>query len=596
MGGCEPPPYFHNQVGILTEVAHATPTPRYYDPDSLPAMLGSSRSNTPTNGTDIFYPYPWKGGPSHFSDAIDYMITASMGILSIAADRKEKWLYNMYAMGRDAIEEAEKEGPFAYVVPEEQWDASEAYRLINVLRKTGIEVHRARRAFSAEGTEYDAGSFVILGGQAFRPMLSDLMEPQEYPDRRSTDGTPQIPYDLAGWTLPMQMGVQVDPVQEPFRASLEEITTTPLPQAQGEISPQSDYGFLLARQQNASIEAINRLLADGEQVFWLGDSLDTDEGAYPPGTLIIEASEETRERVALLAEELGLDFEGLQNKPESPLHPLTIPRIGLYKSWVANMDEGWTRWLLKNYAFKVDTLHDADIKNTDLSRYHAIILPSQNAASILNGHPEHTIPFEYTGGLGLEGAFSLKRYVEQGGTLVTLDAASDFVIEQFGLPIRNAVRDVPRQQFFIPGSLIRTHVDTQHLIATGMQEEVAVSFQRSRAFETVRLSGKGEGGQEEVLIAPKPAVQVVARYAEENLLMSGWALGEEKYIGGKAALMNAQLGKGNVVLFGFRPQFRGQPGGTYKLLFNALLAAALDEDAVYMEEGEELPAPSEQSN
>ena len=202
-GGMRTAPYFHNMIGILTETAHATPTPRYYDPEKKPKMLGSRRSNTPTNGTDIFYPYPWEGGDSHFRDAIDYMITASMGILSLAADRKEKWLYNIYSMGRDAIDSAKI---YAYVIPKKQWDPGEAYRLVSVLRKTGIEVHQAERAFSAGGKEYEAGSFVMMADQAFSPMLTDLMEPQEYPDRRAADGTPQVPYDLAGWTLPSPDG------------------------------------------------------------------------------------------------------------------------------------------------------------------------------------------------------------------------------------------------------------------------------------------------------------------------------------------------------------------------------------------------------
>ena len=595
-GGMRTVPYFHNQIGILTETAHATPTPRFYDPDSIPATLGSSRSNTPTNGTDIFYPYPWKGGESHFGDAVDYMMTASMGILSIAADRKEKWLYNMYAMGRDAIESAAKKNVHAYVIPAEQWDKGEAHRLVQVLRKTGIEVHRARRSFSAGNATYETGSYVVYGGQAFMPMLVDLMEPQAYPDRLSANGTPQIPYDLAGWTLPMQMGVTVETIESPFKASLEAITDIEFPIAEGAVDNNAAFGFLLTHRENVSAEAANHLLAAGDRVYWLDEALTMDGTTHPAGSIVIESREGTRERVERLAMELGLSFQGIDAIPEVAMHALANPRIGLYKSWVANMDEGWTRWLLENYAFPVDTLHDADIHQGNLSEYHAIVLPSQNAASILNGHRPNTRPEEYTGGLGLKGALSLKEYVEGGGTLIALDAASDFAIEQFGLPVRNVVKDVVRQQFFIPGSLIKADINVEHPIAFGMQEQVAVSFQRSRAFETVRLSGVGEGGREDLEEAPAPAVQVVARYPEKDLLMSGWALGAEKHIGGKAALMNVKLGDGNVVLFGFRPQFRGQPGGTYKLFFNALHAATITDAPLLLDEGSALPTPADTSN
>ncbi len=591
-GGMRTAPYFHNMIGILTETAHATTTPRTYDHNSKAATLGSRISSTPTNGTDVFYPYPWEGGASRFSDAVDYMITASMGILSIAADRKEKWLYNIYSMGRDAMESSDY---YAYIVPKEQWDDSESYRLIDVLRKTGIEVHRAKKPFTAGGSEYAAGSFVIKLDQAFAPMLTDLMEAQSYPDRRFEDGSPQVPYDLAGWTLPLQMGVEVERIVAPFKASLDEITDTKVPREAGTItssgSPESNFGYILSHNQNAGVEATNQLLAAGDRIFWTSKELSVHGKTYPPGSIVIQKSENTAQHIQRIAETLGLSFDGIVEAPEDELHELQSPRIAIYKSWVANMDEGWTRWLMEHFAFPVDTLHDVDIKTGALEKYHAIILPSQQASRMLNGHAEQTMPAEYTGGLGLEGALALKNYVASGGTLVALDAASDFAIEQFGLPVRNVVKGQAPEQFFIPGSLIRTSINTRHPLAFGMQEETAVSFQRSRAFEVVQLDRRGEGGEEDIEKAQMPDVQVVASYAEEDLLMSGWALGEEKHIGGKAAMMNIPLGDGNVVLFGFRPQFRGQPGSTYKLLFNALHAATLDQLPAFTEKGNALPSP-----
>jgi glutamine amidotransferase-like uncharacterized protein len=187
------------------------------------------------------------------------------------------------------------------------------------------------------------------------------------------------------------------------------------------------------------------------------------------------------------------------------------------------------------------------------------------------------MPEGLTGGMGLEGAAALKRFVEEGGTLVALDAASDFVIEQFGLPIRNTTAGVASSEFFIPGSLVRAEVDTDHPLAWGMQEEVAASFVRSRAFEAVALSRIREGGVERLGATPAPPIEVVVSYANEDILMSGWALGEKAHIGGKGAVVRVRVGRGDVVLFGFRPQFRGQPRGTYKLFFNALHGATLEE-------------------
>ena len=576
-GGMRTVPYFHNMVGILTETAHATPSPRYFDPDSIPKMIAGRRGGGhPTNGTNIFYPDPWEGGESRFRDPVKYMLTGSMAVLRIASDRREHWLYSIYAMGRDAIEKGEAEAPYAYVIPPEQWNDGEEQSLVNVLRIGGVEVQRATEAFQAGDQDYPAGSYVIYTAQAFRPYVVDLLEKQDYPDRRSTpNGPPEPPYDLAGWTLPMQMGVQVDRVEAAFEATTEPVTE-PVSEEAGTVQGDGDYGYVFSHRPNASILAANRLLGDDEKVLWAGAAVEAQGQTFDAGTFVVEGSgASTRRRVEALAQDLGLDFYGIDAEPGA-LHALKPPKIGLYKSWRSNMDEGWTRWLLTDYAFDADTLHDADVRTADLSQYHAIVLPHQGVEGLLNGHMPGTMPEEYTGGLGLEGSVALKRYVEQGGTLVALDGASDFVIEQFGLPVENTVAGTSPNQFFIPGSLVRMTVDTDHPLAFGMEEEATASFVRSRAFKTVGLSGKGEGGREDLPAAPPPPVEVIAKYAKNDILMSGWALGEERHIGGMGAMMRVEVGQGDVVLFGFRPQFRGQPRGTYKLFFNALHAATLD--------------------
>ncbi len=400
----------------------------------------------------------------------------------------------------------------------------------------------------------------------------DLLEKQDYPDRRRTpDGPPDPPYDLAGWTLPMQMGVNVVRLDESFGASTQPLNTYPQVEP-GEVSGNARFGYALSPRRNASIQAVNRLTRAGEQVSRSTTAFDAGRNEYPAGSYIIEnRGPDSVTRINELANELGLDFQGLRNIPDTELEQLSAKRIGLYKSWVANMDEGWTRWLLENYEFDLENLSDQDVRDSDLSRFDAILLPSQGADSLLNGHTPGTMPEEYVGGLGLAGALALKEYVEAGGTLVTLDAASDFAIQQFGIPVENTVAGTTDRQFFIPGSLIRAKVDTEHSLTAGMQEEIATSFVNSRAFEVVTLPRTMEGGEVQTMEPPEQPVETIVSYAEEDLLMSGWALGEEDYIAEKAAMMRVALGEGNVILFGFRPQFRGQPRATYKLLFNSLL-------------------------
>ncbi|MEJ2370069.1 MAG: hypothetical protein P8Y07_04370 [Gemmatimonadales bacterium] len=230
--------------------------------------------------------------------------------------------------------------------------------------------------------------------------------------------------------------------------------------------------------------------------------------------------------------------------------------------------------MLERYGFDFTTLRDADIRDGGLEDLDAILLPHQSAEDILNGHTSGTMPEEYTGGLGLKGALRLKRWVEAGGTLIAVDGASDFVIDEFGLPVRNSVKDVSAEALAVPGSLLRLDVDSDDPIGFGIPEETAASFVSSRAFETVAMAGDEEGAKVE-----REEVDVAAWYGQEDLLLSGWELGAERYLAGRPAVMRVRVGEGQVVLIGFRSHFRGQPRATFKLLFNSMLAASSEEPA-----------------
>lgn len=561
-GGMRTTPYYHNQIGILTEVAHATPTPRYYDPEKKPRNVGG----TPSNGTEIFYPYPWEGGESHFRDAVDYMLTASMAVLDLAADKKDEFLYNIYDMGKDAIENTKE--AFAYIIPKEQWNPSEAINLANVLMQGGIEAYKATSSFSANGKNYDEGSIILYGAQAFRPYLTDLMEKQNYPDQfQYPGGPPQPPYDLAGWTLPMQMGVTVDRIDQAFNIYTELITSK-LRYREGSVDGNGSYVF--SNKDNLSALAVNRLQKAGYSV----GQLNAELNGYPAGSFIVKGKGKLKNEVLKLSQELGINFKGTTNIDNAKYKELNKIKVGLYKSWQANMDEGWTRWMLEQFEFDIDTLHNNDIKDGKLSQYSAIIFPSQSPNGILHGHSELSMPKKFTGGIGLDGMSKIDQYTKSGGTVIFFDAASDLAIEQLGLPVRNVVSNLPSSSFFIPGSLVRMKVDTNNQLAYGMMDEVAASFNRSSAFQTIEQRKSGEGGEEKIADAPKANVIEVASYASNDILMSGWAMGEERYLKNKSAMLHIPHGSGDIVLFGFRPQFRGQPRGTYKLIFNSIYLGA----------------------
>jgi hypothetical protein len=463
-GGMRLTPYFHNQIGLLTETSHRTPTPRTYDPASFPEVISVRRGlASRTDSTSISYPDPWFGTESHIRYAFDYMIQATMATLDLAARYRERFLFNMYRMGRDAIEEGEGGAPFAYVIPPDQWDPSEAVNLVNVFRYSGVEVDRATQAFMADGVQYPAGSYVVYAGQAFRPHVVNLMEPQRYPERaRYPGGPPETPYDLAGWTLPMQMGVQVDRIETPFTASTAEVTELASMDA-GTVTGASDFGYAFGPNSNAAFHAVNRLLGEGLQVLAASADFSAGGATMPAGTFIVRAGGGVEREVRSLADEFGLDVTGLVSEPGVAFEELRLPRVGLYKAWHSRVDDqGWTLWLMEQYGFPVDTLHDGDIRSGDLSTYDAIILPNHPGGEILLGNLPGTMPAEFVGGLGAEGAAALKRFVEGGGTLIAFDAATDFPIDQFGLPVRNAVAGLASEEFFIPGSLIRMDVDTDH--------------------------------------------------------------------------------------------------------------------------------------
>jgi len=560
---------FHNIAGMLTESASARlATPLFVHPDQLNGSRGLPEYEAQTT-----FPNPWQGGWWHVRDIVEQQKIAAVATLDIAARHRSTVLRNAYLKASRQIERGRSMSPVAFVIPAEQHDPLTATKMVNKLLGQGIEVQQASSEFNHEGRVYGAGSFVVSMAQPKRGVVRWLLGRTFYPDNtytRNRDGSPIRPYDMSTDTMAEFMGVRVDPINSTVNRQLETVDKPFSPA--GEVT-RGEFGFVLDGRLNDSFKAANLLLAKNVEVRRVTTA---GEGVRIGDFIVATSAADTI--LAEVAQTTGVDFLALDTNVRNLSQILRPSRLGMYQRYYGgNMDEGWTRWLLNGYAFAPDTLHNAEIQSGDLSKYHAIILPHQGSSTMLNGHAKGTMPDAYVGGLGPEGTVALKRYVDEGGTIVALDGASDFLIQHFGLPVQNAVSGVSPRQFFIPGSLIRMDVDASHPMAYGMEPEATASFVRSRAFRLVRLSGKGEGGTEDLPEAPKPYVETVASYAKEDILMSGWALGEKKYIGGKASLIRIPIGEGDVILFGFRPQFRGQPRGTYKLFFNALHNATLEE-------------------
>jgi hypothetical protein len=251
------------------------------------------------------------------------------------------------------------------------------------------------------------------------------------------------------------------------------------------------------------------------------------------------------------------------------------PTRGLYKSSVPVMDEGWTRFIFdRQWCKDHASIDDRQIRGLrKKGNWKTIIFPDQSPNQILNGYAKGSMPDEYTGGVGKEGVENLKKFVEAGGTLVFLNRSSNFAIEQFNLPVKDITQGLNRRDFFIPGSILRTELDTTHPIAKGMPKESIAWFENSPAFELLSADSQTTPTAEnpQSAIRSPQSIRVIARYPSDpkQILLSGWALGAEK-IAGKAALIEVSMGKGKIVLFGFRPQYRGQSLATLPLLFNAI--------------------------
>ena len=539
---------FRNSISFFTETAlFRYATPRFYSVDEFPKDQRGLRS-------EVFYSSPWKGGWWRLGDAVNYMEGASMAVLDTAAKYHEELLYNRYQAAADNVTRFTKEPPFGYVVPLEQRDLPTAATLIQKLMINGIEVQQATKPFHANGREYAPGTWVILMDQPFSPLVKELLEPQQYPELRdSPTGPPKLPYDVTGWTLSMQMGVQVAPVLEPIsaaeRATLRKVEqfTAPAGNVDGAGSV-----YVLTHKANASFRAMNEILAGRGHVAFAPSESETP-GEPETGAIIVSGVD--REKIGSVVRENSLTVKSLVAVPKDGL-PVKKARVGLYRAWVPLIDEGWTRWILENYGFAPVTLRNGDIQAGSLrERFDAIILPDAGPETLRNGFGPGTVPGQYAGGIGEQGASSLREFVQSGGILITFNNASVFAVEDLGLPVKNVLAGLKDEEFFCSGSLLRVEVqDMTHSAVWGLPHDPIVMFERGPAFE------------------PKDGFRgrVLAAYPKnQSPLMSGYLLHPER-IQGKAAALEVQYGKGRVYLLGFRPQWRGQSHGTYKFFFNAI--------------------------
>ena len=553
---------FHNIAGMLTEGASARlATPIYIHPD----QLGGSRQ-FPEYAEQTTFPNPWPGGWWHVRDIVEMQKVATVAPLEIAAKNRKTVLTNAYNKASRQIQRGLDGEVKAFVIPAEQHDPLTMKKLINLLLGQGITVEQASGEFVHEGRVYGAGSYVVSMAQPKRGLIRWVLGQTYYPDNtftRDRDGNPIRPYDLSTDNFAEFMGVRADPVGTPIEAPITPVT--------GWLDPDGDVtgganGYVLDGRLNDSFHAVNLLFKGGASIRRVahgGDGLEA-------GDFIVEAGAPA-DLVAQVAAETGVDFMPLPGEVPAASYPLEKQRIGMYHRYLGgNMDEGWTRLLLENFEFDYTRMLDEHILAGDLADDYDVIILAADNKSMMTGvrggggggygrSPDpSSIPPEYRSGFGQAGIDALHDFVRNGGTLVTFAQAGDLPMDEFGLPVRNAVAGMWGNEFWSPGSTLKVNVNSSNPYAFGMPEDALALFLASgQVYETV--SGPASAGVDRIIT-----------YKDRDILRSGWLLGEEA-IANKAAMVSVEHGEGTVVLIGFRPQHRTQTHGTFKLVFNALM-------------------------
>ncbi len=621
-GGLRTTTYFHNMIGILTETI-GSPTPM-----EIPLVPNRLLPNKTV-------PYPIGPQKWHFRQSVEYSLTANRAILDLASRYRENFLFNIYQMGRNSIERGGRDhwtmtpkrlaameaiiaketgarepgleapagdeperrapqprripvkyyemmrdpasrDPRGYILPSSQPDFLTATKFMNALIKTGITIHRATADFEVAGKRYPSGSFVVKCAQAFRPHILDMFEPQDHPnDFRYPGGPPIPPYDVTGWTLAYQMGVEFDRVPDGFDGPFQKIDGL-IPPPRGSVTPNGrPAGYTFSHQVNDSFLAVNRLLNNGDQVHRLKD-----------GAFYLPARPQTTPVLEKLAAETGLNFHGVSARPAGESSPMRRVRIGLWDRYGGSMPSGWVRWIFEQYEFPFQLVFPQELDAGNLhSKFDVLVfvagaIPSRDGGPGGRGggggggggffgappRPEEIEP-EYRSWLGnvtvSKTVPMLKEFLDSGGTILTI-GSSTALARHLGLPVSSALvertasgeQPLPREKFYIPGSVVSMRVDNTHPLTWGMPGRADFFFENSPAFRLGPDAGlKG--------------LRAVAWFDSSEPLRSGWAWGQH-YLDGAAGVIEAPYGRGKLVLYGPEITFRAQPHGTFKLLFNGI--------------------------
>lgn len=542
-------PWWHNIIGMLSEVASARPTSALVQevargaPGSLaiaPARSQESPQLAPPSDVQfrMNYPEPWLGGRWTPRDVVEHHLLAAMGLLEGVASNRVMIKRNFHAMHRRTIERFSVGGPWAFAVPAAQHDRGAADHLLHLLASGGADVEVVT-GHDAGGLT--AGDAVVRLAQPFGRWVKDLLEPQVYPGPRAPVDRP---YDVTAWTLGQQMGVTVRQIEMPVAVSL-----SPLRPGTGRVGRVIGDGpaIAISRQQNAAATLIHRLWAKGATIGWATATPSAIASGLP------------REVMAREVASSGLDVLAVSAQVADERTPARRPRVAVIEPWGGAIDAGWTRWVLEQHAVEYTRIRPADLRDgASAARFDAIVIPEVPSLLLLRGLQGGQTRPEHRGGLEDRGVDVLRHFVRAGGTIITLGNAAEFAIDHLNLPAVVASRADDLDTTLVPGTLLKAMLSPEHPVNIGMPLRAELMNVLNNAY----APGRGAEG-----------LRVIAHYADEPLVASGYASGESR-LRGHLAAFDVSMGMGRIVVLGFRVQHRAQTWGTFKMLLNAIFLAA----------------------
>jgi len=595
-GGLRTTAYYHNIIGLLTEII-GNPTP-----SKIPFVPSRLIPNSAT-------PFPIEPKQWLFQNSIDYSVSLNYAVLNYAARYKDELLMNIYTMGKHSIEAGSKDhwtlspkkvelvtetykedkkemkgdtlpldyfgkiyrkqelkDARGYIVPINQ--PTTAINFINILINSGIRVEQAKADFTVAGKTYLAGSYIVKTNQAFRPHVIDMFEPQDHPnDFQYPGGPPVRPYDAAGWTPAFTMGIQFDRILESFDGPFETIPYGQVQTAKGKMQETAGaVGYSFSTKDNASFILLNDLLKAGITV-----SKSSDQFYVSNNATVLPLLKK-------VSAENGLIINAEDKTPSQTFSIVSAKRIALWDSYGGSIPAGWVRWIMEQYHFPFSLIYAKEIDAASLkSKYDIIVFVGGAIPSLRAEAPnewdekepkEGEIPAEFQPLLGKITAAksipALKEFLESGGDIVTIGTSANLAYH-LQLPVRNALvevvngkeKNLPGEKFYIPGSVMQITVDNKQKENWGLGNKADVYFSASPVFKL--LPGAISNGD----------VTPLAWYASDKTLRSGWAFGQSYLQDGVAAFV-AKVGKGHLYVYGPEITFRGQTHGSYKMLFNPL--------------------------